>query len=130
MSTASFQEHVDCLKSAHGDVDIAAVHVKARTLRLLVPGWYDMAGVKWLDRVEVMAAIVAGTRTGSRPQRKISDPMGAPRIRPAYPGHVPRQARPSALRTYVGPGNFGIDSPRAPVKEFRDQVGELPLRNQ
>lgn len=33
-----------------------------------------------------LTAIVAGTKTRNRPQRKISDPMGTPRISPASPG--------------------------------------------
>lgn len=76
--TAGFREHVDCPERAHRGVDIAGVHVKGRALRLQVPGWYGMASVKWLDRVEVMAEPFQGNQMAkayrhSRP----SDELGA-----------------------------------------------------
>jgi DMSO/TMAO reductase YedYZ molybdopterin-dependent catalytic subunit len=35
-------------------------------LRLLMPGWYGMASVKWLDRIEAVAEAVSRLSNGSR----------------------------------------------------------------
>lgn len=48
-------------------------------LRLVVPGWYGMASVKWLDRIEVMAEPYQGyQQVGTYRYRKDDDDPGIP----------------------------------------------------
>ncbi len=47
-------------------------------LRLLVPGWYGMTSVKWLDRIEVVAEPFNGYQMGTYTCRQTRDEAGVP----------------------------------------------------
>jgi DMSO/TMAO reductase YedYZ molybdopterin-dependent catalytic subunit len=92
-------------------------------LRLLVPGWYGMASVKWLHRIEAVAEPFQGYQmTKAYRYSQSADDMGEPatliRIRalmvpPGIPDHLTRtrlvQAGPVVLegRTWAGRANVG-----------------------
>jgi DMSO/TMAO reductase YedYZ molybdopterin-dependent catalytic subunit len=69
-------------------------------LRLLVPGWYGMASVKWLTRITVLDRVFDGYQNVTGYQRRATeDAPGEPverivvkslMIPPGYPGFLPR----------------------------------------
>jgi len=47
-------------------------------LRLIVPGWYGMTSVKWLERIEVIGTSFQGYQMGAYRYRKTVDDLGQP----------------------------------------------------
>ena len=90
-------------------------------LRLLVPGWYGMTSVKWLDRIELIAEPFNGFQMAGYRYRQTHDEPGAPvelmRVRalmvpPGIPDFMTRmrlvEAGPVTLRGRAWAGRASI----------------------
>ena len=90
-------------------------------LRLLVPGWYGMTSVKWLDRIELIAEPFNGYQMAGYRYRQTPDEPGLPvdlmRVRalmlpPGIPDFMTRvrlvEAGPVTLRGRAWAGRAGI----------------------
>jgi DMSO/TMAO reductase YedYZ molybdopterin-dependent catalytic subunit len=91
-------------------------------LRLVVPGWYGMAQVKWLTRIEVLTEPFAGFQNATAYRLKVdADDAGEPvtRIRPrallAPPGWPDFMTRERFVHAGVVPLSGRAWSGRAPV---------------
>ena len=127
--------------AAAGPVDRSAARVRDERadlppqhgypLRLIVPGWYGMAHVKWLTRIELVdhaftgfqqsrrlpapAAPRRGRRSGHPdPPAGAGDPAGIPRL------HVPAPGRPAGAGDARGAGLVG----RSPVERVEVSVDD------
>ena len=91
-------------------------------LRLLVPGWYGMAQVKWLTRIDVLTEPFTGFQNATAYRLKVeAEDPGTPvtRIRPralvAPPGFPDFMTRERFVRAGVVPLSGRAWSGRAPV---------------
>ena len=96
-------------------------------LRLVVPGWYGMAQVKWLTRIDVLTEPFAGYQNATAYRLKVdADDDGEPvtRIRPrallappGFPDFMTRErfVRAGPVPLPGGPGPAGRRSPRVEV---------------
>ncbi len=91
-------------------------------LRLLIPGWYGMAQVKWLTRIDVLTEPFTGYQNATAYRLKVAaDEAGEPvsRIRPralmAPPGWPDFMTRERFVRAGVVPLSGRAWSGRAPV---------------
>ena len=88
-------------------------------LRLIVPGWYGMTSVKWLDRIEAVAEPFRGYQmvSGYRYSQDADDPGSLQRVRalmipPGIPDFLSRtrllEAGPATLSGRAWAGRLGV----------------------
>jgi sulfane dehydrogenase subunit SoxC len=88
---------------AGNDADLTPQH--GAPLRLVVPGWYGMASVKWLQRIEVVTSTYDGFQMRAYRMRQDSEEPGealtriAPRALVLPPGFPDFMSRTRVLRT-------------------------------